>query len=232
MKNYRTIFTAPTVCAALLVGMTAERWTWVTPVSAESYHTRAKAAVESIPTRIGSWLAVPEPIPREALALLRPNVIQCWRYLDTDQSNPRRYDRWAILLVDQCKDARDMNGHWPPNCYVNSGQEKLEATPREWTVGDLTIKGTEYLFRQTTVTESSRTAVYNFLIVPGERETLRDMDGVTRAAENFQQRFYGAAQFQVVMNADLPRSERNEIFQTLMKPCVPVIRTLMSRGIQ
>jgi len=54
------------------------------------------------------------------------------------------------------------------------------------------------------------------------------MDGVRRAAGNYQQRYYGAAQFQLVMNADLPQSERDQIFCTLMTPCVPVIRTLIS----
>jgi hypothetical protein len=226
MKHYRTIFAAPAVCGALLVGMTAERSTWLTPATAEPYHLRARIAVNSIPLQIARWTAVPLPIPPEAIAILRPNAILSLQYREDDPLNPHSRDRWANLLVDQCRDARDMNGHWPPNCYVNSGEEQLLAVDRDWPVGDMVIHGKEYHFRQSP-TEPNGTAVYNFLIVP-DRGMLRDMDGVRVAAGDLQRRFFGAAQFQLVMNADLPEKERDEIFQTIMGPCVPVIRTLMS----
>jgi hypothetical protein len=230
MKSYRTIFVAPAACAALLIGMVAESSSRVTPTDAAAYHRRAKIAVDSIPMNIGSWSAKDEAIPREAIAILRPNVIKCWKYVDNDTSNPRCYDRWASLLVDQCKEASDMSGHYPPNCYRNSGEELIYQSPRDWQVNGMTIKGMEYHFRQTTATESTRTAVYNFLIVPG-RGIYRDITGVDKAAEDYQRRFFGAAQFQLVMDADLPESERDEIFTTLMQPCVPAIQTLMSGGI-
>jgi hypothetical protein len=233
MKNVRIIFAAPAACVALLLGMIAESSTRITPADAGPYHARAKAAIESIPMQIGSWSGkeeTEETIPKQAIALLHPNKIRALKYSDNAPS-PRWYDRWASLLVDQCFDAGDMNGHWPPNCYVNSGEEQTFAQPRDWKVGDLVITGTEYHFVKTSPTESTRTAVYNFLIVPG-RGILRDMAGVRKAAEDYQQRYYGAAQFQLLMNADLPQQERDEIFTTLMQPCVPVIRTLMSGGIQ
>jgi hypothetical protein len=229
MKNYRTIFAAPAICGALLVGMAAERSAWITPAAAVPYHRRAKTAVESIPLQIARWSAVPVPIPPEAIAILRPNVILSLQYREDDLANPHARDRWANLLVDQCRDARDMNGHWPHNCYVNSGQEETLAVPRDWQVGTLKITGTEYHFRQPSLTGPSETAVYNFLIVP-DRGILRDMDGVRQASADLQRRFFGAAQFQVVMNADLPQAERDKMFVTLMEPCVPVIRTLMSSG--
>lgn len=234
MKNYRTIFVAPAACAALLIGMVAESSSRVTPTDAAAYHKRAKTAVESIPMHIGTWSARQEPVPREALTILRPNVIACWKYVDNDTTNPRCYDRWASLLVDQCKEARDMSGHYPPNCYRNSGQELIYQEPRDWQVNGMTIKGMEYHFRQTTATASTRTAVYNFLIVPSPiagKGMYRDISGVDKAAEDYQQRFFGAAQFQLVMDADLSQPERDEIFTTLMQPCVPVIKTLMSGGI-
>jgi hypothetical protein len=234
MKNYRTIFIAPAACAALLIGMVAESSSRVTPTDAAAYHKRAKTAVESIPMHIGTWSARDEAIPREAIAILRPNVIRCWKYVDNDTTNPRCYDRWASLLVDQCKDARGMSGHYPPNCYRNSGEELIYQEPRDWRVNGMTITGMEYHFRQTTATASTRTAVYNFLIVPSPipgKGIYRDITGVDKAAEDYQQRFFGAAQFQVVMDADLSQPERDEIFTTLMEPCVPVIKTLMSGGI-
>ena len=231
----RDILAAPVVVALLLAAMAAESAaTRVRPAGADAYHAAAKRAVEAIPMRVGTFSAQKEDAPREAIALLKPNVIRCLKYADNDATRPHWQDRWASLLVDQCKDARDMNGHWPPNCYVNSGQEMVgEGRPRDWTVdggpgvGPVTIAGTEYAFRQVTATSSTSTAVYNFLIVPGQPATLRDMPGLRKAAETYQQRFFGAAQFQLVMDGGLSRTDRDEIFTTLMAPCVPAIRTLM-----
>jgi hypothetical protein len=127
-----------------------------------------------------------------------------------------------------------MAGHYPPNCYRNSGEELIFSQPRDWPVGGMIITGMEYHFRQTTATESTRTAVYDFLIVPSNQPgkgIYRDITGVDKAAEDYQRRFFGAAQFQLVMDADLSQSERDEIFTTLMEPCVPVIKTLMSGGL-
>lgn len=227
--NARTIFAAPIACVGLLLGMTAENQHRLTPRNVEPFHAAAKQAIDDIPTSIGSWSASPEKVPAEAIKLLRPNDIRCLLYEDNNVSIPRWYDRKASLLVDQCKDARDMYGHWPPNCYVNSGEEKTYDEARDWRVDDLIITGREYHFLKTTATESSRRAVYNFLIVPG-RGIVRDMDGVRAAAQDYQQRYYGAAQFQLLMNADLPQQERDEIFTTLMQPCEHAIRTLMSGG--
>jgi hypothetical protein len=237
MMHYRTILAAPAICAGLLFGMVAESASRVTPADAEPYHRRARAAVESIPTQIGTWTGRKEQIPREALTILRPNVIRCLKYVDSDTSNPRCYDRWASLLVDQCREARDMSGHYPPNCYRNSGQDLISQAPRDWVVNGMTIQGMEYHFRQNNVGMSTTTAVYNFLIVPGvpgvspvvpHGEICRDIAGVDRAAEDYQRRFFGAAQFQLVMDGELPQADRDEIFKTLMGPCVPVINTLMS----
>ena len=230
MKLRRHILAAPVASLLVLIGMAVETTaTRVAPSDADVYHHAAKRAVESIPTRIGTFSARIEKQPREAIALLKPNVILCLKYADSDSTNPRWQDRWASLLVDQCRDARDMNGHWPPNCYPNSGQEQVYATPREWVVNGFHIRGTEYGFRQVTATSSTRTAVYNFLIVPGQRQTLADMAGLRHAAEDYRQRFYGAAQFQLVMDGDLSPQDRDGIFQTLMTPCVPVIQTLMRK---
>ena len=230
MKKRRNTFAAPVAVAALLAGMAVEtRATRVVPGEAAAYHEAARQAVAAIPTRIGTFAAREETPPREAIALLKPNAIRFLKYADSDSSNLHWQNRWASLLVDQCKDARDMNGHWPPNCYRSSGQELVRSDPRDWVVGDLTITGTEYAFRQVTATSSTRTAVYNFLIVPG-KPILRDMPGLRAAAEDYRQRFFGAAQFQVVMDGDLSRADRDAIFTTLMAKCVPAIRTLKNRS--
>jgi hypothetical protein len=56
------------------------------------------------------------------------------------------------------------------------------------------------------------------------------MKGVEEAAEDYQQRYYGAAQFQVVFHglasADRSRDERDEMFATLIGPNLKLIETL------
>ncbi len=61
---------------------------------------------------------------------------------------------------------------------------------------------------------------------------MRDMKGVEKAAEDYQQRYYGAPQFQVVFHglasADQSRDERDAIFAALIGPNLNVIETLTS----
>jgi hypothetical protein len=58
------------------------------------------------------------------------------------------------------------------------------------------------------------------------------MKALEEAAEDYQQRYYGAAQFQVVFSglasADRSRDERDEIFAALLGPNLKVIETLKS----
>jgi hypothetical protein len=62
------------------------------------------------------------------------------------------------------------------------------------------------------------------------------MKGVEQAAEDYQQRFYGAAQFQVVFHAQASaepsREQRDEVFATLMAPNISLIQTLTSGGLK
>jgi hypothetical protein len=113
--------------------------------------------------------------------------------------------------------------------------EPKYSRPRDWIVGGMTIKGFEYQFTEVWQGQTNHTTVYNFLIVPG-KGIVRDMKGVEQAAEDYQQRFYGAAQFQVVFHglasADRSRDERDEIFASLIGPNLKVIETLTSGALQ
>jgi hypothetical protein len=105
--------------------------------------------------------------------------------------------------------------------------------PRNWKIDGTTIPGYEYQFTQLLQGQTTRTTVYNFLIVPGQG-IVRDMKGVAQAAEDYQQRYYGAAQFQVVFHGlaatDRSQQERDEIFATLMGPNLSLIQTLLASG--
>jgi hypothetical protein len=249
-RNIAFVLAAPVMAVGLLAGMAAEQRTYVTPADVEPYHARAKAAIEQVPWVItgngGFWTGKDDEVPIAAQKLLRPNHILSRTYVDkqTDAWGPRV----ASLLIVQCRDSRDMLGHYPPRCYPSHGMTMALDTDRDWTIGDLVITGKEYHFTRDLQGQTHRTTVYNFFVVPAKAPDggggrapavadaiKRDMDAVRDAAEDYQQRYYGAAQFQVVFNglssADLPKGERDEIFATLIEPCLPVIKALASTAV-
>jgi hypothetical protein len=121
----------------------------------------------------------------------------------------------ASLLIVQCKDSRDMAGHYPPICYPAAGEQQIsEPQPFELDVNGTWINGYEYHFLQKSL-PVSRQCVYDFFIVPG-KGFQSDMDGVRKAAGDYQRRYYGAAQFQVVMDADYPQELRERIFREII----------------
>jgi hypothetical protein len=244
-RTISLVLAAPLLSCGLLVGMGMEQRTYITPADVEPYHARAKDAIHTVPYVIGFWAGKDDPVPVAAQKLLRPNEILSRTYIDktTDAMGPR--DRAASLLIVQCRDSRDMLGHYPPRCYPSTGMTKVFEEDRDWTVGDLVISGKEYHFTRQLQGQTHRTTVYNFFVVPtqarrGSRAVpvassiKRDMDAVRDAAEDYQQRYYGAAQFQVVFQGlavtELPRGERDEIFATLIEPALPAIKALASFG--
>ncbi len=231
MKRLTTILAAPALCIALLSGMTVEKSRQATAATADAYHDRSKIAVESIPRIFKGWSGSDVPLPAEAVKLLKPNAILCRKYEDTGAAGLHTREP-ASLLVVQCRESRDMVGHYPKNCYPSSGWIELSAEPFDGSVGGVNIPATEYHFARTSMGMTMRQCVYNFLIVPGTGQIVADIKGVEQAAEDYQQRYFGAAQFQVIMNADLPREEREEIYRTFVEACLDAIKTLKAGDVQ
>jgi|SRR5687768_10384188 hypothetical protein len=235
IRQLAFLLAPPLLSVGLLAGIASEKRTYLQPDDVEPYHARVKTAVEDIPYVIGYWTGSQKDVHPAAQKLLRPNVIENRIYVDKEPNADWR--RQATLLIVHCKDSRDMVGHYPPVCYPAHGKSELgnNRAARDWQVGDMTISGTEYQFSDRTSAEEYRTTVYNFLVAPG-RGVVRDMDSVKAAAEDYQKRYYGAAQFQVVFRApalaDLTRAERDEIFHTLITPTIPVIKLLSTGGLQ
>jgi hypothetical protein len=215
---------APLLCGAILLGMVAEARTRIRPETTERYHTQAKSAIEEVPTMFGTWMSKPEDVPPEALKLLRNPDILSRRYVDMSQQN-----RWATVLIVHCRDTRDLNGHYPPKCYPNTGHELKEQIDHDWVINGLHIPGRVYIFNKIEPQKTTRTCVYNFLIVP-VKGIVRDMADLAKVSEDYQQRFYGASQVQVVMPADFSEETREEIFKSLIGELTDCIRTLESGG--
>ncbi len=214
----------PMMTMALLGGIVVENHRHVTPTDAEPYHAHAKAAVQSIKYAIGYWTGKDDEVPPAAQQLLRPNAILSRTYVDNGFGPTR--GRHASLLIVQTRDTRDMGGHFPPICYVTHGDTMTGATARTFVIDGMTIPGYEYEFQHTTAGVTARNTVYNFFIIP-KVGFCPDMNGIRKAAENYQQRVYGAAQFQLVMSSDMSVDERDEVFNTLLGAQGNVIRTLL-----
>lgn len=224
VRHLLGVLFAPLLSLALLGGIAIQRSTYLQPADVEPYHQRARAAIEQFPYNIGTWAGRDVDVPPEATQLLRPNAPIISRVY-TDWSHASRQ---VSLLLVQCRDSRDMTGHYPPNCYPGEGEELLSATPQDYKAGDMTIPGTLYKFQRKVHDQVIQRYVFDFMIVPG-LPIIRTMDGIYRAAEDYQNRYYGAAQIQLVMPAGLSDEQRRKVFSDLIGPNTWIIRTLLEK---
>jgi len=231
MTSRSAILASPVLCLGVLTVLSLDNARHVRPADAAPYHARAKAALDAFPYVIGYWTGNDEAVPEDAVRLLQPNALVSRRYVShpldwssVNEPGPRR-PVWADLLIYQCPDTRKMTGHYPPICYPSSGEEQLYARTFHLKAADRWIDGTEYQFRAKPGQGMDRKSVYNFFVVPG-RGIVPDMGGVRAAAGDYQRRCYGAAQFQVIMDADSSPDMRDEVFTTLIGSDVEVIKVL------
>lgn len=226
MRSLASIFIAPALCVLLLGGIVAESFTHTKPKDAEPFHAAAKHAIEAWPRKIGDeWISREWEMPPEAVKLLKPNVKLGRHY---ENLNHKAWQ--ADLMIVQCKSPNDMSGHYPPNCYPQSGWPLVDKAKRTWDVAGLTIKGYEYHFEQGSLGQPRRMCVYNFFIVPG-KGVVPDETDVREATGDYMRRDYGAAQFQVVFPPGMDRDTRDQIFVTLIGANPQAFQTLNPPGI-
>jgi len=230
----RTVF-SPLICVALLLGIVAEARTRIQPQDAAPYHARAAAAIESIPSHMDSsiWTCQDIPIPTPAVEILHPNATLSASYTELQGD---QLVQGQVLLI-QCKDSVDMQGHYPPHCLpANGGQEIGKPQRRTWKVGNLLIPGTEYFFsRPTNGPTEIRQWIYNFFIIP-RIPTLDnsmvgifpDIDAVYRSGGSYQRHYFGAAQFQFAFDQSVRQQQRDRFLIDFLTPNLSVIHTLMN----
>ena len=235
MKRLSAIIASPLLCLLLLGGIALQQRNRLRPddPAVSAYHARAKAAVNAMPWRVEargtSWTAVEHKPETAAVRLLRPNEILSRRYV---QNTTAGRPMVAELLIVQCRDTRDMTGHYPPVCYPNIGHELVYGEPHEpIAVGAESVPYTEYKFQKYTHGRAETIFVYNFFVVPG-RGAVGDKRGVDEAAEDYERRLFGAAQFQVVLQEGVVPDARvrQEIFASLLRSHPELITTLKTDG--
>ena len=236
MKGVGSILASPVLCLFLLGGIALQQRTRLKPEDAvvQNYHALAGAEVKRMPWKIealdSTWTAVEHKPETAAVRLLRPNVILSRRYVQNTTSGNAMV---AELLVVQCRDSRDMTGHYPPICYRNIGHELVHGERHQAIdVGGEQVPFTEYHFEKYTHGRAERLYVYNFFVVPG-RGAVDDIKGVHEAAEDYERRFFGAAQFQVLMQDALAPADprvREQIFAAMLRSHPTLIATLKNDG--
>src|SRR5436309_2882937 len=161
MKFAKARFIPAYLTVALLLGVGAETIKRPRAGDAERFHARVKEFESNLVLPDG-WSFSDLPIPPGALALLKPNAKICGQY-----QTPK--GPFQFLLI-QCRDARDMGGHYPPVCYPSSGWLCVgdpEGRRMTWTIGDKTILGMEYQFSHLDEQGQTRTSIIeNLLILP------------------------------------------------------------------
>ena len=210
--------------------------------SAGPFHGDVAKHILAMPDAMGNWTVVdkPEP-PPAAQQLLRPNALTA-RVLKNNVTGKQ-----ATLIVVQCKDARDMAGHYPPNCYPAHGwqwgSEPLPAESISISFGESDIAAREtggektareplripyqiYDFKRVGgVIREKRIRIFSFFAIPG-RGLVPDIKSVKQAAEDYRVRPYGAAQIQVIVDGYEQDSDSKAIFEDVMKECGSLLHVL------
>lgn len=217
---------AKILTAVLLLGVLLDVSGRPPVADADPYHAQVKDAVARIPTRIGSWRGVDEPVPPAARALLRPNAIFSRAYTDPITNHS------ATLVLVQCRDSRGMMGHYPPVCYPAHGWEEGEtARAIDVEIDGVTIPTTRYSYVQSGFNRRKTKVIYGFFAIPGTG-LAREMDGVRRAASDYRARGLGAAQVQIILGDGLSPAEESEIVRELLTPVMPVIGLMRSGEVE
>ncbi|MGA3067341.1 MAG: exosortase-associated EpsI family protein, partial [Tepidisphaeraceae bacterium] len=204
-KTSKGLWLWPLVSIAMLIGIVAEAGTHIRPDDPRilAYQAASRKAIDAIPlTLVGPtgniWTGSDTPVAAAATELLRPNTILSRDYVRQDDNGIV-----ATLLIVDCNDARDLQGHYPPRCYPAQGEKTEGSRQRTWHLKGMDINGMEYEFARGDLGDEQ--VVYNFFItphVPGgvsvshkelDGVICRDMDDVYTAGEDYQRRYCGAA---------------------------------------
>lgn len=196
--NALRLLAAPALSAILIGGLLGTSQLHLTPADAGDYHARVKAAIEAVPYVVGDWVGEDVPVPAEATDLLKPNALLSRRYTHAGTGES------VTLMLVHCKDARDLQGHYPPVCYPAAGW-RLMGDPvdsrLQGMVGaadeEVELPARTYAFQRQTSGTSFQMLVSHLMLLPDNTTTL-DMAGVDQTAGDHRLRHLGAAQVQVV----------------------------------
>lgn len=195
---------APLACLALLAGIAAEARQRPAARDAEPFHARVRQACAAVPESFGDWRSVEDSMPSDVANLLRPNAWSSRTF-----TNARTCESVNVNIV-QCRDARDMTGHFPPLCFASNGWIERSSEDGDLQTGAGPVPVRVYVFSRPDAQEREGLAVVHFIALPA-RGFERDLNAIWSAAGDYTRRHFGAAQFQLVFLASLDPVRRIEI---------------------
>ncbi len=214
------------VGCALLGGITVDRRLLHPPFrNADDYHRRVLAAASAMPLHFKNWVSMDIPIPPGTVAILHPNVAISRRYQNLSSGLQ------ATFLLVQCRDARDLVGHYPPICYPAQGYQMLNHAPDPRVLGSMKLEGTTYEFSSTKAAGKTSMKIFDVMILPDGR-TAPDMEGVNSIARDRRQRNFGAAQMQILTDSAMSEADRAEVIDTVLGSAQPIIDQIRAGVIQ
>lgn len=203
----------------LLAGIAVSQRVSTDSEAVEAYHAEVREAALAFPVDFGVWIGHDVDLPPSATKLLRPNAIVAREY----RTDVRGGISVTLMLV-QCEDIRDMQGHYPPNCYPAHGWEDgsvEEGVP----FGEL--EAVRYEYTRRAGNQDRGITVYNLFVMPTGQVTT-SMDAVRRAGADYLMRPYGAAQVQLVIAGEIDRSEHAWILEQMRAVAEPVLDVLLA----
>jgi hypothetical protein len=208
------------VAAILVTAMSLETEGRPSAADGIEFHAAAAEAVGDLPLQFGDWRGEEVAVPAAAQVLLKPNAILSRRFMN------RRTGETVSMSLVQCRDTRDMSGHYPPICYPGMGwAEKSPAREVPIEVDGTRLIAMRYHFTRQFFDQERTLVVYNFFAMPGEGFPA-EMGAIRRAASDYTSRPYGAAQVQVALNQAREPSEEKQLVQSVLMPCAPALRLL------
>lgn len=178
------------------------------------------------PYRIGDWVGEDIPVPTAAIEILRPNAILSRKFGRLDGGEP------ADLIIVHCSDARDMQGHYPPNCYPANGWNELDTNDRqdyELSIDGKDIQIRVYHFKMIDGWGSERnTRVINFFILPNGEFTC-EISAIGSIVSRLSLSVQGVAQVQIVTSGDIPLDKSIKAAEELLSGLSSVM-TILSQG--
>ncbi|MDZ4755833.1 MAG: exosortase-associated EpsI family protein [Phycisphaerae bacterium] len=174
-----------------------------------------KVAMESVPTRIGDWIGIDVAVPTEATEILNANALLSREY---SEIGGRSIPNKVTMALIHCRDVRDMNGHWPLNCYPQSGWSIDKVVDRVDVPGpnDVTypFAWCRFTIADGTGALRSMSVLYAFVLPDGRLET--DMRSLGATSTRRRDSAKGVAQFQFVFYADVPAESCARVAHELM----------------
>lgn len=210
----------PAAAAVLLASLLALRVLEQAPrVDIVRYMETSRNAIDAIPYRIGPFLGADRDVTPGAVELLQPNRILQRQYVD-----PETGEAFSLVLV-HCGIAKDMTGHYPPNCYPRAGWVTDGPPDRQTLESEgVVIPATLYHFQMQQGFSPQRMDILNFFIVPsGPQRFGADIRLVEQASGSAWTSRYGAAQVQIMTSRELAPERREAVWQSVLDAMSPAL---------